>query len=384
MKCWNSQLYKKKSHTSDIDRETLKNVIKVGDSVTSKYSCLPIFTFSHLCKQSSSDPKKLDKAVMRRNIKEDISNYRTFNISKNSKPFKTREISIPCPELLNIQKFIHEHILLSIPSHPSVFSYKKGSKIYEAAEIHCDSEWLIKVDIKDFFDSINEIHVYRVFRSIGYPALLSFQMARLCTKAKAKAGLNLNKQVNTSKKYALEKYSNKMKGVLPQGAPTSPILSNLIGFKMDEALQKIADGNEFIYSRYADDICFSSPDKALDREFCLLIVKKIYKVINNQGFEPNDKKLRIVPPGARKVILGLIVNGPKPHLSKSFKKNLLTHLHFCNRSDVGPALHSQQKKFASIIGFRNHLKGLVSYAKQIDSNFGAKVLKEYEKIIWPI
>lgn len=382
MKNWNSQRYKKEAIGNKVPDNIIRNVIAVGNKVTENRSCLPIYTFAHLCKQSSSDPKKLDRVVMRRSISTDYSNYRSFEISKKGTSSKKREINVPCPELLNIQKFINEYILQSLNVHPAVCSYNKGAKIYDAAEIHCGCEWLVKIDIKDFFGSISEVNVYRVFRSVGYPALLAFQMARVCTITKASD--DFSSLVNNSKSYSLKKYNSSIRGYLPQGAPTSPLLSNIVCKKMDKIISSIADENGFIYTRYADDICLSSVDKNIKKSTCIEIVKKINCIIKSFNFEPNEKKLRIIPPGSRKVVLGLVVNGSKPHLTKSFKNNLTKHIHFCNHPDVGPELHSKHRKFDSVIGFRNHLKGLLAYSKQIDKNFSNKMYSQFEKIIWPI
>jgi RNA-directed DNA polymerase len=386
---WHPQRYKQKAEKSKTPNSVIENALLIGQNVTNNSNqALPIFTLAHLSKQSRVKADTLDKLVMRQELNLETPNYRVFSIKKrSSKKLSSsdkRYICVPCHELNNVQRFIHEHILVHLKSHNAVVSYNKGSTIYDAALFHCESKWLIKLDLKDFFDSINEVSVYRVFRKTGYSPLLSFQMARLCTRIIPKKEQNISELVNERKKYTLGKYNNKFKGSLPQGAPTSPILSNIVGAKMDKNIELLSTEYNMIYTRYADDLMLSTSDKNMTRASCEKLVYRLYNILKSHGFEPNLAKTKIIPPGARKIVLGLVVNGTKPKLSKSFKSNLLQHLHFCTRVDVGAVKHAKHKKFDSVIGFRNHLKGLISYALQIDSRFGNKTLYQFNIIKWPI
>jgi len=393
MKTWHPQRYKqlaKKNKTSCI---VIDNALKIGTSVTdNSNSALPVFTLAHLAKQSKTSVKTLDRLISRKELDIEKPNYRVFTIKKKSaKKLKNktssvtdlRYICVPCKELHNVQSFINKNILCNLNSHKSVVSYKKESNIYDAALFHCESKWLIKIDIKDFFDSITEISVYRLFRSTGYSPLLSFQMARLCTRVIPRRQNDVSKKTNVNKNYSFKKYNTKYTGSLPQGAPSSPILSNLVGFKMDKDIEKLSETYGFTYTRYADDLFLSTINDNVTRMSCEELTFRMYEILKFHGFEPNLSKTKIIPPGARKVVLGLIVNGIKPKLSKSFKSNLLQHLHFCNHENIGPVMHAKHKRFDSIIGFKNHLKGLISYAIQIDKKFGNEMLFKFKEISWP-
>ncbi len=383
---WHSQRYKNQAKKNKTPEIIIKNAISIAENV-SKHSneALPIFTLAHLSKQSRVEVSVLDRLIMRHKLDSKTPPYRVFSINKRSrKSLDKRFICVPCNELYSVQRFINQNILIHLKCHKAVVSYKKGSSICDAASYHCDSKWLIKLDVKDFFDSINEVNVYRVFRKTGYSALLSFQMARLCTRIIPKKESDTSRLVNQSKKYSFKKYKSKFKGSLPQGAPTSPILSNLVGYKMDEDIESLSNEYQFTYTRYADDLILSTTHENMTRALCKELVYRIYNILKFHGFEPNLTKTKIIPPGARKVVLGLIVNGEEPKLSKGFKSNLIQHLHFCTRVDVGPVKHAKHKKFDSVIGFRNHLKGLISYALQIESTFGNKALSQFEEIKWPL
>jgi len=385
---WHSQQYINKARILNTSEDIITNAVFIAERVIKQSNeALPIFTLAHLSKQVGIKRNTLDTLINRQKIKSDSPNYRVFTIKKNSKKagqIEKRYICIPCNELYNVQRFINQNILVYLKSHNSVVSYKKGSTIYEAATPHCESKWLIKVDIKDFFDSINEVHVYRIFRKTGYSPLLSFQMARLCTRPIPNNKINTSRLVNKSKEYSFPKNKHLFKGSLPQGAPTSPMLSNLAGFIMDKDIEVLSREYNITYTRYSDDLFLSTTDEKMSRELCEKVVFRLYGILKFHGFEPNLAKTKIVPPGARKIVLGLVVNGEEPKLSKSFKSNLLQHLHFCTRVDVGPVEHAKHKKFDSVIGFRNHLKGLISYSLQIELKFGNKALSQFNKIQWPL
>ncbi|MDY6978224.1 MAG: reverse transcriptase domain-containing protein [Pseudomonadota bacterium] len=180
MKKWHPQRYKQNALQLKRNTEITKNALRIGHKVNCN-KALPIFTLAHLSKQSGIDSTILDKLVQRREIDPNTPIYRVFSIKKRTTSEK-RYICVPCHELKTVQRFIHEKILLQLESHQAVTSYKSDCTIYEAAKHHCSSKWMIKLDLKDFFDSISEVSVYRVFRKVGYSALLSFQMARLCTR----------------------------------------------------------------------------------------------------------------------------------------------------------------------------------------------------------
>lgn len=386
---WHSQRYINKARNIHTPEEVIKNAVSVAENVIEyNKAALPIFTLGHLSKQIGSKQDTLDTLVKRQRIISDSPNYKVFSINKKksttSECIEKRFICVPCNELYNVQRFINQNILIYLNSHNAVVSYTKGCTLYDAALPHCESKWLIKVDLKDFFDSINEVHVYRIFRKIGYSSLLAFQMARLCTRVIPKKQNNISNLVNKSKEYSLKEYNNKFNGSLPQGAPTSPILSNLAGYSMDTDIENLSKEYNITYTRYSDDLFLSTTNEKLDRISCQKIVFRLYEILKFHGFEPNLAKTKIIPPGARKIVLGLIVNGEEPKLAKDFKSNLLQHLHFCNLVEVGPVKHARHKNFDSIIGFRNHLKGLVSYALQIDLKFGNKALLKFKKIKWPI
>jgi hypothetical protein len=141
--------------------------------------------------------------------------------------------------------------------------------------------------------------------------------------------------------------------------------------------------NNLNYTRYADDITLSSTDISFSRDAASKVILEIYKVFRLCGFEPNYSKTRIVPPGGRKVVLGLLVDGETPRLTKAFRNQLSQHLHFVSRDDVGPVRHAEAKGFQSVYGLYNHIRGLISYAGQINPEYAKSEWVRFNNVNWP-
>jgi len=102
------------------------------------------------------------------------------------------------------------------------------------------------------------------------------------------------------------------------------------------------------------------------------------------GLKPNLTKTQVLPPGARKVVLGLLVDSDRPRLSREFRSKMRMHLYFLTHSDVGPALHASKRGFESVLGLKNHIEGLINYARQIDAAYASACSQQMSNIDWPI
>ena len=98
--------------------------------------------------------------------------------------------------------------------------------------------------------------------------------------------MKFQKKINVNKKYAFKKYNQKYTGSLPQGAPSSPMLSNLVGFKMDIDIEKLSEMYGFTYTRYADDLFLSTINDNINRKSCEEIIFRIYEILR---FHPEPK-----------------------------------------------------------------------------------------------
>lgn len=307
--------------------------------------------------------------------------YRTFRLKKRGLPNQPRRayrtISVPEPGLMRLQRWIAQNIISLGVRHLASFAFHKDGGALRAADRHVNSSWLVKMDIRNFFDSIKEHHVYRIFRSFGYTALLCAEMARICTRFAP--GI-----VTTSlSRYRKAPYPGRREGQLPQGAPSSPALANLAAYWLDVELQALADVSGFRYTRYADDMAFSRTDQ-YDRDQARRFVALVKRELERFGFESNDAKTTISPPGGRRIVLGLQVDGPRPRLSRAFKDNLETHLHALSKPGIGPDNHRRNRGFVSLIGLRRHVSGLIAYAHHIEPDYAAKCYSVFDTLTWPV
>ncbi|MCQ3029287.1 hypothetical protein NLO88_01285 [Pseudomonas syringae] len=137
--------------------------------------------------------------------------------------------------------------------------------------------------------------------------------------------------------------------------------------------------NELMYSRYADDLVFSSKN-AFDRLDAIRHVKLIGQCLIEEGFWLNEAKTKIVPPGARKIVLGLLVDGDEPRLSKSYKKYVSDHLYYLSHPKIAPMAHAKRHGFQSLQGLINHVSGKIAYGFSIEPDWAKKQGKQLKVI----
>lgn len=376
MKRWNPYFFRKQGEELNYNKNYLDQLIQVGRQIDSKLTPV-IFSLSHLCKLANVSYQEMHAIIARKYFTTFDYPYRNFTIKKRSGG--NRWISVPCPSLMIIQHWIASEILRQMKPHQAAYAYVNNltSPIKSHVQSHCGAKWILKLDIKDFFGSISEKQVYKVFKNYQYPDLLSFEMARLCTKiSRNRKG---KKWVNTRKNNVeLSSYFSEYIGCLPQGAPTSPALSNLVCINMDEELSLLSRNNDANYSRYADDLCFSF--YTTNRRNVYMFKKQVCEILWKYGFQENIKKTHIVPPGARKIVTGLIINEHVPTIPREVKDNIKMHLYYAKK--FGIPEHCKNKGFRSVIGFKNHLEGLINYVTSVNPEQGKKYEKAFLTLPW--
>ncbi|WP_095159407.1 reverse transcriptase family protein [Pseudomonas sp. Irchel 3E13] len=380
MNRWSPQRYKSEGLNQGVDQNTLSNALSTAELLRANSPKLPpIFTLRHLAHEAGV-PYALLRAVVARSERAEA--YKVFKLKKAVASFganRFRYICVPHPSLLKVQRWIHKHILMQVDAHPASYAYKEKTSPCDAATMHAGCTWMIKLDATNFFESILEPDVYFVFRDMGYQALVAFELARLCTRVRPTGNpvkANRVKEGQGNLPYRTIKI-----GHLPQGAATSPLLSNLVARKLDCALTGLANDRGLTYTRYADDLTFSSFGD-FDRDISTNLVREIYEIMRTHGLWPNKSKTKIIPPGARKVVLGLLVDGPVPRLTKEFKAEVRTHIHFMLRPDVGVRKHLRARKFDTPWGMQNYLFGKLAYAQPIEPRWTARMRDLLRKIDW--
>lgn len=251
----------------------------------------------------------------------------------------------------------------------------------KCATRHTDAKWLVKMDITDFFGSVNEIQIYRVFRKLGYQALVSFELARICTfRPEVSRRYDQTSWAVWKKRAVISAYQQRHLGRLPQGAPTSPMLSNLFMRPLDDQISALAGEAGLIYTRYSDDLTFSTRGD-YDRRRAMDFVSKVSTVLRFAGLTPHPKKTVIVPPGARKVVLGLLVDGSLPRLSREFKNRLRQHIFYLEKR--GSFEHAISREFESLGGLYRHVRGLIDFANMVEPDYAATQLGRFSRVTWP-
>ncbi len=210
--------------------------------------------------------------------------YTTFKIRKKSGG--TREINAPCYQL-NVLLYIVNIMLKAVYTpDPSVMGFTEGRSVVDNARIHVGHHYVFNIDLKDFFPSIPQP---RVWARIQLPPFnFSQEIANVI------AGLCCNYNAEGTQ------------CVLPQGAATSPLLTNAICDTLDRRMRGVAKRFGLHYSRYADDMTFSSMHNVYQESSDFR--NEIKRIIEEQGFQMNEKKTRLLLDGARQEVTGLTVN----------------------------------------------------------------------------
>ena len=382
MNRWRSQPYVLEGQRRGIAAGILDAARATADSLLDVSPNLPpLFTLKHLAVETDVSYKFLREVVSRKNHAE---HYRVFKLKKASVGHaadRFRYICVPHPLLLRAQRWIHSNILIHVRCHEASSAYHVESRIAETARMHCGCRWLIKLDITSFFESILEPSVYNAFHKMGYQPLVSFELGRLCTRLRSFR--NPARYESARKDFEIWDYSNAYLGHLPQGAPTSPLLANIIAEELDRRISVIAQQFELVYTRYADDIALSTKSKSFTREKCYTVIHEVQWALREHGFWPNRTKTKILPPRARKIVLGLLVDTDRPRLTHEFKERLRTHVHFLSHPQVGPASHARHRGFDSVLGLQHHVFGLAAFAAGIEPTWGAQCLEALRAVPWP-
>ncbi|MFC0269452.1 reverse transcriptase family protein [Kushneria aurantia] len=359
-------------------------MVTLGRRITSRHRNIkPVFTLKHLSALSG-----VDYGFLRHTVGRNTDAYTEFKIKKRSssdvkKNYRT--ICVPSPALMKVQRWIAGNILSHVSAHPCSVAFSVGDRLFDAVAPHCPSKWLVKLDVRNFFESIKEVSVYHVFLQLGFEPLIAFEMTRLCTYVASNASNNNDRWHDSFflPEHVITLYQYPEQGHLPQGAPTSPMLANLASRSLDERLAALADENLVRYTRYADDMTFSSDDVDFGRKRAGLLIKRVYQQLDRQSLSPNTAKTTVIPPGARKLVLGLSVEETVPRLTRQFKNSFRQHIHYLLRDDVGPTKHAAARKFASTTGLRHHLEGLLAFAAQIEPMWAAAQRNRLQAVSWP-
>lgn len=290
-----------------------------------------------------------------------------FASKRNGKP---RLIEAPKPRLKAIQRRILREILSPVPVHGRIHGFVAGRSCLTGAQVHAGESVVATFDLTQFFPSIGLPRIHGLFRSLGYPWAVARRLAGLCTTA-TPAGVFPGLPESQRPEHAIEELYRVPH--LPQGAPTSPALANLLAWTLDRRLHGLARAVEANYTRYADDLAFSGNVAfagGIDR-----FRRAIETILHEEGFALNTAKTRIMPRSTRQRVTGIVVN-EHCNFARAEFDTLKAILHNCVRA--GPA--GQNRSAAP--DFRAHLDGRITWVEQINFWRAIKLRRLFDQIDW--
>jgi retron-type reverse transcriptase len=290
-----------------------------------------------------------------------IRHYRQFTVAKKSGG--VRRLSAPMPRLKRLQYWILDNILETQEPHHAAHGFVSDRSILTNAELHVYSSLVVNLDLEDFFPSIHYKRVKGLFRSFGYSEQLATIFALICTE------YDFDQVKLNGENFFVGNGMRK----LPQGAPTSPAISNLICRYLDRRLEGMAGKMDYTYTRYADDITFSSRfDPARNVQKLLWRARQIIK---DEGFRINKDKTKIMRPHRQQHVTGLVVN-QKISVPRKTLMRFRALLHQMEHSGLENRIWnglSGTPMIKAVMGFAH-------YVKMVDPDKGKKFLEQLYRI----
>lgn len=314
----------------NVPKEKIDEIVTYADELY-KHQVPIIFDQPHLAGLLGYD---LDYLQMLSNCQEDF--YKEYKILKRNKK-DYRVINEPMPNLKEIQTWILDNILLSPGvlkrASPVVTAFIPERSIIDNAKCHVGKRTVLCMDLKDFFPSVHITQVYYAFREMGYGRDVSGMLTNLCTYEKT----------------------------LPQGAPTSPMLSNLVISHADELIQAHCETKGISYTRYADDLTFSS-----DKKFDIgQLIGYVSMVMDKSGFTINQLKTKVFHRNQSQNVTGIVVN-EHMQVGKTYRKKIRQEMYYLQH--FGLMKHYPYTHYPySPQSYLNHLLGKVNHVLHVNS-----------------
>jgi retron-type reverse transcriptase len=270
-----------------------------------------------------------------------VSNHTEWHYTAHRTPKRdgtNRELLSPDPLLKSIQRNILHHVLDGLSVSPHATAYRKGGGILQNALPHGRQDKLLQMDIRDFFGSISYLMVYRsAFPRSLFPPGAAALLAHLCCYWDS----------------------------LPQGAPTSAAISNLVMKPFYDYIGRWCADRGIAYTRYCDDMTFSGKFDARQ------VANKVRSFLLSMGFEVNEGKTRLRTRHQQQSVTGVVVN-EKPQVSRAYRNKLRQELHYCAKYGVQSHLERMGNPNYLPVGqeqvehYLRSLLGRIGFVLQVD------------------
>ena len=291
------------------------------------------------------------RLIYHTSLSDDPRSYASFNIPK--KNGGNRKITCPVSAIKIIQRSLHDVLQNVYEPRSCVYGFVPNRSIVDNANRHTNQKYVLNIDLADFFPSINLGRVRGLFMAPPYelPSEVATVLARLCCH----------------------------KNELPQGAPTSPTVSNMICWKIDRELLKLANLNKAIYSRYADDMTFSTSEPQFPSGLAsydnsknnVLLSSGLTDIVVANGFQINQQKVRLQNRYSRQEVTGLIVN-VRTNVRRTFVRQLRAMLHDWETNGLMAAEAKYLEKYSKYRfsekrppSFRAVVRGKINYLRMV-------------------
>ncbi len=348
-------------------------------------------------------PFDLKQLTYYANPKLEKKRYFEFKIKKKSGA--ERRIHAPLEGLKSIQKTLSFVLQCVFDPHIAAMGFVRDRSIVDNAIIHVGNKYVFNIDLKDFFPSVDQARVWKClqlkpfnlnnasssdpkFSKLEHFEKKDFNTGNRLDIANIIASLCCT-EMEVERKIKSGEWEIVKRNVLPQGAPTSPILTNIICQKLDYLLSGVAKRFSLKYSRYADDITFSSMHNVYQPES--EFTKELHRIIAEQNFHIKESKTRLQKDGYRKEVTGLLVN-EKVNVQKRYIKQLRMWLYYWERYGYEKASCYFSRQYITDKGhvkngfpkMENVISGKLDYLKMVkgvENNLYLKLFKRFTILI---
>ncbi|MCE9672179.1 reverse transcriptase family protein [Myxococcus stipitatus] len=290
-------------------------------------------------------------AALMRPGSEPGSSYVEFDVPKRSGG--VRRLCAPRARLKAAQRALLDNLLTHLPTHPAAHGFVPERSTVTNAQPHTGANVVVRVDVEDFFPSVHYRRVKGLFEAYGYGAQVASTLAGLTTwRAKLPDG------------------TVAWPGVLPQGAPTSPAIANLVCRRLDARLDALAKKAGARYTRYADDLTFSfpQPPERLGR-----FLWWVNAILQQEGFSENAPKRRVMRGGGRQRVTGLTVN-QRVAIPREERRRFKAILANCRK-------HGVESQARGRPDFPAWLEGYAAYVRMVHPELGARWQREVKELL---
>jgi len=288
-----------------------------------------------------------------------VTHYVRFQVPKKSGGL--RELSAPHRDMAAAQQWILMHILEKIPAHDAAHGFVPGRGTMSNAVPHVGRATVVNLDLKEFFPSITFPRVKGIFQDLGFSPAAATILALLCTECPRR------KVEYNGKAYFV---ATGPRG-LPQGACTSPALSNLLARRLDSRLGGLAKKLGFAYTRYADDLTFSGNGEAAAKTAYLLA--RVRHIVEGESLVVNEKKTRVQRPGRRQTVTGIVVN-QRPNVPRRVTKRLRAILHHAKKEGLAAQNRERRDNFEPWLG------GMIAYVQMVNPDKGKRLRDAFKSV----